>query len=120
MSNLIEYITTHTGFAEDGSDVVFFKVKAINDANSTDLIAAIRAHVGKFCECNPLDGKEHNYLELGGWIGDQGLALRLIGLGADLGAWDLLTPRTVLGDAVDSELAQQLAGMGMVSMQVKE
>ena len=120
MNTLIDYITNHTGFAEDGADVIFFKVKATNDASTADLTDAIRAHKGAFCECDPLDGNEHNYIELGGWVGDQGLALRLIGLGAELGTWNLLTPRTMLGNDLDEDVVQQLAGIGMIALQAPQ
>jgi len=120
MSKLIDYITTHTGFAEDGSDVIFFKVKATNDATATELTAAIASHQGEFVDCNPLDGNEHNYLELGGWVGDQGLALRLMGLGAQVGLWDLLTPRTMMPGLLPDDLVQKMAGMGMISIQTSK
>lgn len=118
MSKLTQYILTHTGFAEDGADVIFFKVKATNDATPTEIIDAIKSHPGEFCECDPLDGKEHSYIELGGWIGDQGLALRLIGLGADLGMWHLLTPKTMMPGMLDDAVIQKMAGMGMIALQV--
>jgi hypothetical protein len=60
------------------ADVYFFKVAAADGANREALLAAIEEHKGEFCECNPMDGSEHNYMELGGWVGDQGLALMLI------------------------------------------
>lgn len=62
------------------------------------------------------DGEEHSYIEIGGWLGDQGLALMLMGLGAILGMWELLTPDTILGDTISQALKQQMAGMGMVTI----
>lgn len=119
MRKLHDYITTHSGFSENGVDVIFFKVVATNDANKAELTSVINEHCGEFCECNLFDGKEHNYLELGSWVGDQGLALRLIGIGAELGMWDLLTPRTMLGEFLPEDLAMQMAGAGMVGMQAR-
>jgi hypothetical protein len=66
---------------------------------------------------NPFDGKEHNYLEIGAWIGDQGLGMQFMALGVLLGVFDLLTPITVLG--VTGEVAMMLAGSGFVAIQSK-
>ena len=99
------------------ADVIFFGVRKGPEATADALKAAMSAHKGEFCDLNPLDGQEHSYMELGGWVGDQGAALDLIGLGAALGAWKLLTPKTMLGDLCPPEMVQQMAGVGMVSMQ---
>ena len=64
-----------------------------------------------------LDGKEHNYLEVGAEMGDQGLALMTIGLGHLLGAWRALSPDTMFGSLIPDDLKQQMAGSGMVSLQ---
>jgi hypothetical protein len=66
---------------------------------------------------NPFDGGEHNYLEIGAWIGDQGLGLQFMALGVLLGVFELLTPITVLG--VTGEVAMMLAGSGLVMIQSK-
>jgi len=97
------------------ADVYFFKVAAADGASRDALLSAIKTHKGEFCECDPLDGKEHSYIELGGWIGDQGLALTLMGLGAVLGFWELLTPKMLPG--LDKGLMDLMAGQGMVSIQ---
>jgi hypothetical protein len=127
MNDLIEYIDQHalTGPAKDGeADVIFFGVTAINGATKEDLRAAIiKAGIkGAFATVDLFDGQEHTYIEIGGWIGDQGFALKLIGLGAAVGLWELLTPRTVLGDIpqMTDELANHMAGMGYVSLQYKQ
>ena len=99
------------------ADVIFFGVRKGPKATADALKAAMAGHKGKFWDVNPLDGAEHSYIELGGWVGDQGAALELIGLGAALGAWKLLTTKTMLGDLFPPEMVQQMAGMGMVSMQ---
>ena len=49
-------------------------------------------HRGEFGDCDPMDGGEHNYMELGGWIGDQGIAMQYMGLGVLLGVFNLLSP----------------------------
>lgn len=100
------------------ADLIFFKVALKNGTDAETLRTLIQQQQGEFCEVNPLDGKEHNYLELGGWVGDQDTALQLMGLGSLLGLWDLLTPKTML-PGVPDEMANQMAGMGMVAIQAK-
>lgn len=100
------------------ADLVFFKVAAQNDPDVDALKKLITEHKqGAFCNVDLFDGKEHGYLELGGWIGDQGYALCLMGLGTVMGLWTLLTPRTVLGDSVTEDLAMKMAGMGYITIQ---
>lgn len=95
------------------ADVFFFEVA--NDGGDVDKLRSLveSAKVGEFCSVDVFDGKDHGYMELGGWIGDQGLAMTLMGLGHVLGLWKVFTPK-VLG--VSEELASQMAGMGMVSI----
>jgi hypothetical protein len=100
-------------------DVVHFKVIAKDKADPQTLRALVAAHVGEFGEVNVFDGAEHGYIELGGWLGSQQDALMLIGLGTQLGLWTLLSPKTVLGDVVDSEMEQMLAGQGLISIQAR-
>ena len=114
---LRDYLNHNAAQSTEGVDVFMFRVAVAPDAKADDLRAAIKSHKGEFCECDPLDGKEHNYIELGGWIGDQGTALKLIGMGDHLGLWKSFTPRTMLGPVEnDDELAQQMAGMGFVGI----
>lgn len=99
------------------ADMIFFKVSAGPDANADRLRELIKANVrGSFCDVDLFDGEEHSYLEVGGWIGDQGAALMLMGLGSILGLWKLLTPYTVLGSKLPKEVAMQAAGAGYVSI----
>lgn len=99
------------------ADLIFFKVSATGNPNVEELTAAIKAHKGEYGEVDLFDGKEHSYLEIGGWIGDQGAAMMLMGLGAILGLWQLLTPRTVLGPSIPDDLVMQMAQAGMVTIQ---
>ena len=55
---------------------------------------------------------------VGGWIGDQSLALRLMAMGYHLGLWQLLTPSLILPDGTDDALKKEMAGMGMISINV--
>jgi len=95
------------------ADLVFFKVA--NNGGIADELRQLVASVndGAFCSVDVFDGKEHGYMELGGWIGDQGLAMMLMGLGAVLGIWVLLTPKTL---GLSDDMALQMAGMGMVTI----
>jgi len=99
------------------ADVIFFGVSRGPDAKAEELKALLNTHKGDFCEVDPLDGNAHNYIELGGWLGDQGAALTLIGLGAALGLWQLQTPKTMLGPDMPDEVIRTMAGMGLVTMQ---
>ena len=74
---------------------------------------------GAHCDVNIFDGEEHSYLELGGWIGDQGFALMLMGLGTLLGLWKLLTPRTMLPAGMPEDLIMEMAGSGMVAIKAE-
>lgn len=140
MNPLIDYITRHTvrgactcgrcadAVANPGqhqpaghtADLIFFKVSAKDNPDTEKLRELIKAQKGEFNDCNLFDGRDHSYIEIGGWIGDQGLALMLMGLGSVLGLWKLLTPRTVLGAACTDELAQSMAGAGYVTIQVEK
>jgi hypothetical protein len=63
-----------------------------------------------------------SYTTLGGWIGDQGLAMAFMILGADLGLWDVVTPFS-LGLSRDSEedvaKAGEMMGLGFVMIAPK-
>jgi len=102
-------------------NVHFFKV-ALKDPNAniealaTELKDLIKRHKGEFNDETLLDGKEHSYIHVGGYIGDQGNALTLMGLGELLNLWNVLTPHKMLGDLIDDELSNKLAGMGMISI----
>jgi hypothetical protein len=96
------------------ADLVFFKVCAVAEPQAEELRRLIQAHHGEYGPVDPLDGKEHNYMELGGYIGDQGVALMLMGLGTLLGLWKLLSP-AMLG--IDGQEAMNMAQMGLLSIQ---
>ncbi len=130
---LIEFVNAHTdrgecrcgkcfdrGMQPDPTghvaDMVFFPVAAVDSPDRAEFERLIRETPGEFCKCNPLDGQEHGYIELGGWLGDQGLALKFMGLGSLLGVFMLLTPKMM---GVSEDLAMQMAGMGLVTVQAK-
>lgn len=100
------------------ADMMFFKVHAAPGADKARLEELVHSSV--YADVNVMDGNEHSYLELGGWIGDQGLALQLMGLGNLLGLWDLLTPRTMLGDLGLPEASlMAMAGQGLLTIKAK-
>lgn len=72
----------------------------------------------RYQDVKVFDGQDHSYIQLGGWLGDQGLALRYMGLGTLLNVFELLTPLTVFpGEPkLDRGLVLQMAGNGYVSV----
>lgn len=65
-----------------------------------------------------LDGNEHNYLECGADVGDQGIALAAMGLGHLLDVWKCLCPETMM-PMLDAETKQMMAGNGMIALKVE-
>lgn len=95
-------------------DIVFFEVSIKDNPTKEEFLDLVKEHYPQW-----LDGKEHSYLEIGGDIGDQGLALTAMALGNILGAWELLTPKTMIPDISDA-LATQIAGSGMITIIYKD
>lgn len=131
MTTLVDFIQQHVRRSDPNdqpeghtANLVFFEV-ALKDADDREAIKTeferlVREQKPVFGEPVDLfDGDEHSYIELGGWIGDQGLALMTMGAGQILGSWDLLTPLNVLKLPADDPLTQQIAGMGMVTVKAK-
>lgn len=128
MTKLTDYVLLHTerGSCQCGkcfdapaeatvpeghtADLIFFKVSAVNDPDPKKL-RELLGNDGAF-----LFNGAHSYLEIGAWIGDQGLAMQLMGLGSLLNLWALNTPRSVLGNSVPEDLIMQLAGQGMIEI----
>lgn len=108
-ANQPESATGHT------ADLMFFKVALKPDVDQVKLKADFLAAIPP----EWLDGAERGYMQLGAEVDDQGLALMVMGLGAILGTWDLLTPRNMLGNTIPDEMAMQLAGQGMVTVVAK-
>lgn len=80
--------------------------KAEGEAARAELVEVLRAwpHPGML-ESGP------SYIVLGAAVGDQGLALCLMGLGKALGLWDVITPGSL---GVTGEAADRMAGQGFV------
>jgi hypothetical protein len=93
--------------------VHFFGVQQVGELTADELATAIKkAEHGWYANVSAermLSGP--SYIELGAWIGDQGDALALIGLGELVGLWRAFTPE-VLG--VEGEDAEKMAGVGYV------
>ena len=100
------------------ADMVFFKVSARDEPTADEFRRLTAEHPGDYGPVNPLDGHVHSYLELGGWIGDQGMALQYMALGSLLGVFKLLTPMTMLpGPMLTETLALRMAETGYVAVQ---
>lgn len=124
MDKLVDYIVQHTERGEcqcgkcfdKGPDrtapvhsvnVHFFWVSAKNKPNGEQLSLLLKQ---EYPDLKRLSGGP-SYIELGGVLGDQGIALRLIGLGELVGLWKAITPATL---HLEGEAAAQLAGSGFV------
>ncbi len=100
-------------------DMVFFKVAMINKPT----VEEFKKLTKEWCywssdvlniKVDPLDGKEHSYIELGAWIEDQGLAMQYMALGVMLGVFQLLSPKMFPG--IDDDMAMKMAGNGLLSV----
>ena len=101
-------------------DMIFFKAAlASTHANAEEFMRLSKENEGDYVQVDPFNGKEHSYLELGGWLGDQGIALCYMALGTLLGVFDLYTPRTVLPQGISDVQVMQLAGAGLVTVKSK-
>lgn len=89
------------------ADVVFFQV-ANNGANKELFEKMAKTEFAHW-----FDMKEHNYIEIGGDMGDQGIALMTMGLGSILGIWQLMTPKML---PLPDDLVQQMAERGMITI----
>jgi hypothetical protein len=97
-------------------NLTFFKVAGKESPDAEELRELIKDHKPVFGDDIDLfDGNEHSYLEIGGWIGDQGVAIMLIGLGRIVGLWSALTPDTLMPDLSEA-LKMKMAQSGLVSL----
>ena len=91
-------------------DLVFFKVKGINNPDLKEFKELVKKEFPYW-----LDGKEHSYLQVGGDVGDQGLALMTMGLGKLLGLWELFPPESMM-PFLDNATKMEMAGRGYISI----
>lgn len=96
------------------ADLTFFKVRKVNNPDAGEFKKLVEEEFPHW-----LDGKEHSYLETGGDIGDQGLALMAMGLGELLGVWGLMTPNSVV-PFLDKEMRMKIAGAGYIAIKTKK
>jgi hypothetical protein len=123
MDELRSFVNAHTlripttqECTEPNLDIAFFKVSTVNNPSPDELKRLVEANKeGVHCDVDLFDGKEHSYLEVGGWIGDQGYALTLMALGHLLGLWKCLTPKIMM-PFLDDETVMQMAGAGYISV----
>lgn len=120
ISTLREFVLKHTAKVELGQgdvDIEFFGVKVIGEPDAAELTKLVTgSKAGEFgTDFNLFDGAEHSYLNLGGWIGDQGLSMQLMALGKYLAIWDLMTPTSIL-PMMPLELRQKMAEQGMITI----
>ena len=99
-------------------DMYFFDVAA-EEVDAERLRILIGSHAGEFRALKLLDGREHSYIDVGAWLGDQGMALMLMGAIELAGLGKVTTPK-VLGSVVPKELMDQMARQGMVTVQATE
>jgi hypothetical protein len=100
MSDLRQHIIFNTTAGAEGTVIDVGGVMAVSvskDASADelrDLIAQNRG--GIYANTNPLDGKPHDFIELGGWLGDQGLALHFMALAEATGLVKLFDEAPVI------------------------
>jgi hypothetical protein len=99
-------------------DMVFFKVALVGAPSAADFRRLTRAN-GTPYDVNPLDGAEHNYLDLGAWIGGQGLAMQYMALGTMLSVFKLLTPYRLIPD-IDQAAALRMAQGGLLIVTARD
>ena len=121
MESLQKYIRQHSRVApidssEPGVSLAFFKLIVSGTGCSDTLRKLVVQHMGEHVELDLFDGAEHGFIEIGARLGSQELALMLIGLGSNLGLWDLLSPRTMFGESIDHLLERNLAESGLITL----
>jgi hypothetical protein len=130
--NIFDYVVDHTARGEcrcgrccdrgnkpdpgHSVDTGFFRVALCagpdsSQADSETFKRLIAEHSGEFVQMNPLDGNPHNYIEIGGWIGDQGVAMQFMAMGELLKVWGMVAMPT--GPVI---LPTQLADMVRASL----
>ena len=68
----------------------FFTVSSVKDPDKDEFIRLVQEHPGSFAHVNMFDGGLHDFTEVGGWIGDQGVGMQCMALGHLLGVWRLV------------------------------
>jgi len=98
------------------ADMVFFEVSTVDNPSPDVLRRLVGENIdnGEFgTRLDMLDNLEHSYIEVGHWIGDQGIAMQLMGLGWLLGLWQVMTPKLI---GAPQDLAIPMAEAGYLSL----
>ena len=112
---LSEYVKNHIVKDKNGkTNLMFFKVSKKDNPDKEDFLKLVKKEYPHW-----LDGKEHHYLECGGDMDSQEIALTTMGLGIILEVWDLLTPESIM-PFLPQEMKMEMAGRGMISIKIKE
>lgn len=109
----IEAFPEHDGTRT--ADVHFLHVGLAEGASKQEFVAALeaaRGSVGEFGGSPPDLPSGPSYIEVGGWLGSQQLALEFAGLCELHGVGNVITPSSI--GIADPEVADRMAGMGMV------
>lgn len=123
LSELISYVREHTrivGKDDEGPavhDLHFIRVATDEAACDHDRFVELvdrccGERAGEFgaFDRERLEGGP-SYIEIGGWVGDQTMALRFMALGVAAEAWEIITPERL---GIEGPDADRLAGGGFV------
>lgn len=143
MQNLIDFVIKHTerGSCQCGKcidaplgepsrpaghtvNLCFFEVSATGEPNKEKLVELVKELKFSDYPIDLFDNQPHNFMEIGAAIGDQGLAMQLMGLGTILNLWELFTPNKVLAKAGSAKQLSSsdeigLAGMGWLYIKTR-
>ena len=124
MQKLDDYVRNRTIQVELGAgdvDVGFFGVKVLEGTDKEQFAELVEdSVVGAFTSIDVLNaGRVLNYIELGGWIGDMGIALCFMAMGTHLGLFKMLSPDELMPNLTD-DLKKEMLGMGMLSIYVNQ
>lgn len=99
-SALFDYVNEHIRRLGDDEtppentmDLIFWRVVPAGGAART-LVQLIREHKAVNSPCNLFDGQWHNHIDIGGFVGHDGLALAMMALGASLDVFELEVPES--------------------------
>lgn len=91
---------------------VFFEIIGVDQEKAESFKDEIVSLLRDYPKPDRLAGGP-SYIEVGGELGDQGMALRLFAVGEVLKLWTVITPTTL---GLEGEQARTLAGRGLVMM----
>lgn len=120
LAELVRQVTSQAPSDTDNAvDVGFFSV-AIAEGAAEDrdvreaLLDALDYATGEFTRVSRVDFEGGlGYIELGAWLGDQGLALRFMGLVSHFGFADVMTPARL---GITGAEADAMMGMGLIML----